>query len=167
MCAAGGAQRDPLVRHLEPARLDAALDVPRRERAQRPQAERQVEADDQPSPVGIASSEVEEGAVRSGHDLGRVVELRRRRVDRFTPGRNRLGQHGLDDRFLGLEVVVERPEPHIGLVGDLVDPCVVDPLAGKQPARGVDELGAGPPATARVAVGGTRGCRLLWCCSHV
>ena len=90
--------------------------------------------------------------MRSSHDLGRV-EPRRRPVDRFTLSRNRLGQHGLDDRFLGLEVVVERPEPHIGLVGDLVDPRVVDPRPGKQRAGGVDQLGAGPFAAARVAVG--------------
>src|SRR5207237_7746428 len=91
--------------------------------------------------------------MRGGDDLCRVVEVRGHGIDGGALGGNRFGEHGLDDRLLGVEVVIEGPEAHIRLFGDLVDPCVIDSLAGEHRARCVDLLAAGPLATTGVTAG--------------
>jgi hypothetical protein len=71
--------------------------------------------------------------VRDCDDLGRVVELAGRCVDRLAGGLRGLLHDGGDDRVLALEVVVEGAEADVGLVGDLVDPGGVDPDRRRRP----------------------------------
>ena len=153
--AARSEQRDALVGNAEATCPDAALEVPPGERTERPQADllRRVEADQQPSPLRIAAGEVHEIAVRRGDHLCRVIKVGRDGGDCATLGGNGLPDDGFDDRLLGVEVVVEGAETDIRLVGDLVDPSVLDALAGKQCARGVEQLPARLLATASVAIG--------------
>jgi hypothetical protein len=67
--------------------------------------------------------------MRRGDDLGRILELGGEGVDFSALRGDGLGEDGLDDRLLGLEVVVEGTEADVGLVGDLLDAGAVDPLA--------------------------------------
>src|SRR5271165_2086097 len=152
-------QRDALVGNAEATRSDAALEVPLGERAERPQADplRSVEADQQPSPLRVAAGEVHEVAVRRGDDLCRIIKIRRDGGDRATLGANGLPNDSLDDRLLGVEVVVEGAETDVRLLGDLVYPSVLDALAGKQRTRGVEQLPLRLLATARVAIEMRRG----------
>ena len=116
----------------------------------------QVEADEQPSPVGIDPGEVDEVPVRHRDDFGRVVQVRRDELHRRTVSGDLLAEHGFDDRLLRFEVVVERPEADVRLVGDLVDAGALDALPGKQRFSGVEQLPVGPLAAPRVPVP-------MWC----
>ena len=53
-----------------------------------------------------------------------------------------LARDDLDQRFLRFEVVVERPAPDVGGVGDVGHGQPVDALLGDERACGVRELGA-------------------------
>jgi hypothetical protein len=138
----GREQREPLVRHLEAPGLDPASEVPRRERPEGCQGNvvRHVQPDEEPAPVRIGSGEVDEVAMRDRDHLGRVLDTLRHGVDRRSVRRDCLLQDRPDDRLLAREVVVEGAEADVGLVGDLVDPRVVDALAGEEGARGRDQL---------------------------
>jgi hypothetical protein len=109
-----------------------------------------LEAHEQPSPFGLLRGAPDQRAVRDCHNLGGVVELAGRRVDRLARGLNGLLHDSGNDRVLTVEVVVEGAESDVGLVGDLVDPGGVDPLARERRARGFEQarpcLGPAPCA---------------------
>ena len=155
----GGVQRDPFVRHADAARPDAGPQVATGVGAEGGVQDvvGYVEPDEQPTPVWVVTGATDEAAVSGGDDLGGIVEMSRVRVDLRALGSDDVAEDGLDKRLLAREVVVERAEADVGLVGDLLDARAVDPLTGEQGSGGVEEL---------------RSCRLasprlpIWGCGH-
>jgi hypothetical protein len=153
--AAGAEQRYPLVGDVQATGLDPAPQVSLGKGGERGQhhAVRDLHADEQPGPVGIAARAADELAVRRGDHLGGVIEVPGHGVDGLALRGDRLGEDRFDDRFLAVEVVVERAEADVGHVGDLVYPRGVDALTGEQPPCRLDQLAPRLLAAAGMPIG--------------
>ena len=94
--------------------------------------------------------------MRHRDDLGRIIQVRRNGLKRRPLSGDLLAEHGFDDRLLRFEVVVERPEPDVGLVGDLIDAGALDALAGEQRLGGFQKLAPSPLPPPRMPIP-------MWC----
>ena len=141
----------------EPAGPDAALEVSPREWAERLQArsERSRRITSHPQSGSLRARLTKERCAAATTSAGSSSSPSTASI--AAPWAATVSaKHRLDDRLLGVEVVVKQTEADVRLIGDLVDPRVVDALAGEQRARGVEQPAAGARAGAR---GGRRAAR--------
>ena len=148
--AAGhGAERDLGIGNGEPALGLPGLDVAQGTRRQAAGDVQDVQAGtgEEPGDVGVGPAEPPGDPGAHGEQLGRVGEAGGGPVDQLPPAFQHLLRGGREQLLLGVEVVVERPEADVGLLGDLGDARPVPAALGDQPHRGVDECLPGPGLT--------------------
>jgi len=140
---AGGAERRRRhVVEVEPARVDADPDVAREalaEPALERVAARQPGAHEEPAPRIVRGGAVHGVSDRGGEHLGGVADDVRDPVGGGSEALERVVHDGVGDRLLRGEVVVERPEPDVRRVRDLLDGRRVDALARHQLTRRADQ----------------------------
>ena len=105
------------------------------------------DADQEPGDVGVGPAQPPGDPRAHGEQLRRVGDAGAGAVDQLPPAFQHLLRGGLEQLLLAVEVVVERPEADVGLLGDLLDAGPVPAALGDQPHRGVDEGLPGPGLT--------------------
>ena len=107
----------------------------------------QAGAGEEPGDVRVGPAEPPGDPHAYRVQLGRVGDAGAGPVDQLPPAFQHLFGGGLEQLLLAVEVVVERPEADVGLLGDLGDARPVPAALGDQPHRGVDEGLPGPGLT--------------------
>ena len=99
----------------------------------------QADAGQEPGDIGVRPAQPPRDPQRDGEHLRRVADVRAGPVDHLPPLFQQLSGRGPEQLLLAVEVVVERPEADVGLLGDLGDARAVAAALGDQPHRGIDQ----------------------------
>jgi len=120
-----------------------------------------IYAHQQPRPVSVCSTGLNEVSVCDGNDLGGILEVGGHGTDGGPLGGDCLLELRFDDRLLAIEMLVELAEADVGGLGDVVDARAVDALAREQGLGNLDQMSPGSLAPARASVrrGWTRSSR--------
>jgi hypothetical protein len=140
--AAGrGAERDLGIGNSEAARGLPSLDVAQGSRRQADGDVQDVQAGagEEPGDLRVGPAQPAGDPRADGEQLRRVGDAGAGAVDQLPPAFQHLLRGGLEQLLLAVEVVVERPEADVGLLGDLGDARPVPAALGDQPHGGVDE----------------------------
>ena len=138
---------------VEPARVDAALEVAHEPATERGREELVAHADAQhrPRPDLVAVDLPDHVAHAHGEHLGRVLHRRGEVIERAADLLDQLADDRFDRRVLGAEVQVEGAEPDVRGLGDVGDRGRLHALVGDDPPGRVDELGPGRSPSAAPA----------------
>jgi hypothetical protein len=103
--------------------------------------------------LGVRSGESCGDAHRCCEDLGRVLDVGGDLVEHRAVLLDDLVDGGFEELLLGVEVVVERAETHVGGVGELLDADLTRLTGGQHRLGGRHQRGAGalPPAVGTVS----------------
>ena len=145
-------ERERRVGRGEPPGPETADDVPQRLRGQPAVGHRELGPGQHQDPGYLRLRARQPARQPDAHreDLGRVGHARARGVERAAEVGQQV-EHGLLEQLgLGGEVVVERPEADVGLVGDVLHGHLGGAAPGQDPLRRTDQRGPGPgPAATR------------------